>query len=151
MTHFPEFIFQMVSKRSHVMSGSSGRDLQWLPGKGIIFWWILLCARSHLLNPNEVYSPVSFTCSAALWLLPLFPSQIISLSPAYWPYHVAVVTKILFHIWYPEFLFFQASTLQICHFYWAKFPHLFISFLLSLFFLLLHILLSISSLFALPI
>lgn len=59
----------MVSKRSHVMPGSSGRDLQWLPRKWIIFRWILVCAWSHLLNPYEVpcYSPALQLCGYCLY------------------------------------------------------------------------------------
>lgn len=93
---------------------------------------------------KHVWSTVLLTCSAALWLLPLFPSHIIFLSLACWPYHVPVVTKILFHSWHQEFLFFQASTLQICFFQWGRFLHLFISFLLSHIFPLSHILLFLS-------
>lgn len=62
----------------------------------------------------------------------------ISLSDHIPQYHVLILScscyhrNTPFHIWHQEFLFFQAFTLHICHFPWASFPHIFISFSLCL-------------------
>lgn len=149
MTHSPEFIFLMVSKVSHVMSGSNGRDLQWLPRKWIMFRWILLCAWSHLLNPYEVpcYSPALQLCSYCFY----FPFR---------SYPSALRTDHTMFLLSQKYSF-TSGTRSSCS---SNHPHcisaifggqgslIFLSpSYFPFFFLFLHILLSHSRLFALPI